>query len=164
MPGQGWGSGAGGAGPTLSPGERGLIPPSHSVFPQIPQAGGWGPWGPWGDCSRSCGGGVQFSSRDCTRPVPRNGGKYCEGRRTRFRSCNTQDCPTGSGEAWEGQKPWGGGGRAGTIVPLSVETIPAVEGSDVTLQEPSLAVCGGAKCHTALRSGWLWWRGSHGTS
>eukprot|EP00069_Balaena_mysticetus_P009411 bmy_06342T0 len=62
----------------------------------IPQAGGWGPWGSWGDCSRSCGGGVQFSSRDCTRPIPRNGGKYCEGRHTRFRSCNTQDCPTGS--------------------------------------------------------------------
>lgn len=62
----------------------------------VPQAGGWGPWGPWGDCSRTCGGGVQFSSRDCTRPVPRNGGKYCEGRRTRFRSCNTEDCPHGS--------------------------------------------------------------------
>lgn len=62
----------------------------------VPQAGGWGPWGPWGDCSRSCGGGVQLSSRDCTRPVPRNGGKYCEGRRTRFRSCNTENCPTGS--------------------------------------------------------------------
>ncbi|VTJ85939.1 Hypothetical predicted protein [Marmota monax] len=62
----------------------------------VPQAGGWGPWGPWGDCSRSCGGGVQFSYRDCTRPVPRNGGKYCEGRRTRFRSCNTENCPTGS--------------------------------------------------------------------
>ncbi|ELV13285.1 A disintegrin and metalloproteinase with thrombospondin motifs 4 [Tupaia chinensis] len=61
-----------------------------------PQAGGWGPWGPWGDCSRTCGGGVQFSSRDCTRPVPRNGGKYCEGRRTRFRSCRPEDCPTGS--------------------------------------------------------------------
>ncbi|EDL94619.1 a disintegrin and metallopeptidase with thrombospondin motifs 4 [Rattus norvegicus] len=62
----------------------------------IPQAGGWGPWGPWGDCSRTCGGGVQFSSRDCTKPVPRNGGKYCEGRRTRFRSCNTKNCPHGS--------------------------------------------------------------------
>lgn len=62
----------------------------------VPQAGGWGPWGPWGDCSRTCGGGVQFSSRDCTKPVPRNGGKYCEGRRTRFRSCNTDICPTGS--------------------------------------------------------------------
>ncbi|ERE74029.1 A disintegrin and metalloproteinase with thrombospondin motif 4 [Cricetulus griseus] len=62
----------------------------------IPQAGGWGSWGPWGDCSRTCGGGVQFSSRDCTRPVPRNGGKYCEGRRTRFRSCNTENCPSGS--------------------------------------------------------------------
>ncbi|XP_036624757.1 A disintegrin and metalloproteinase with thrombospondin motifs 4 [Trichosurus vulpecula] len=61
-----------------------------------PQAGGWGSWGPWGDCSRTCGGGVQFSSRDCTSPVPRNGGKYCEGRRTRFRSCHTQDCPTGT--------------------------------------------------------------------
>lgn len=78
-----------------------LIPLLHSVFLQVPQAGGWGPWGSWGDCSRSCGGGVQFSYRDCTRPVPRNGGKYCEGRRTRFRSCNTQDCPTGSGEEWE---------------------------------------------------------------
>lgn len=69
-----------------------------SVLLQIPQAGGWGSWGSWGDCSRTCGGGVQFSSRDCTRPVPRNGGKYCEGRRTRFRSCHTQDCPSGSGE------------------------------------------------------------------
>ncbi|XP_028910958.1 A disintegrin and metalloproteinase with thrombospondin motifs 4, partial [Ornithorhynchus anatinus] len=61
-----------------------------------PLAGGWGPWGLWGECSRTCGGGVQFSSRDCTRPVPRNGGKYCEGRRARFRSCNTQDCARGN--------------------------------------------------------------------
>ncbi|XP_061462058.1 A disintegrin and metalloproteinase with thrombospondin motifs 4 isoform X2 [Rhineura floridana] len=59
----------------------------------IPTHGGWGRWGPWGECSRSCGGGVQYSTRECNKPVPRNGGKYCEGKRTQYRSCNIQDCP-----------------------------------------------------------------------
>uniref|UniRef100_A0A8C4JSU5 A disintegrin and metalloproteinase with thrombospondin motifs 4 n=1 Tax=Dromaius novaehollandiae TaxID=8790 RepID=A0A8C4JSU5_DRONO len=58
-----------------------------------PVDGGWGPWGPWGECSRSCGGGVQFSQRACAKPVPRNGGKYCEGKRAQFRSCNVDACP-----------------------------------------------------------------------
>ncbi|XP_032621021.1 A disintegrin and metalloproteinase with thrombospondin motifs 4 [Chelonoidis abingdonii] len=61
-----------------------------------PTPGGWGPWGPWGECSRSCGGGVQFSTRECNKPVPRNGGKYCEGKRTQYRSCSTQECPDGT--------------------------------------------------------------------
>lgn len=123
------------------------LPRHSSVLPQVPQAGGWGPWGPWGDCSRSCGGGVQFSSRDCTRPVPRNGGKYCEGRRTRFRSCSTQDCPAGSGEAGSGRSP-----------------VPAVEGSDFALQGPPLAVWRGEG-----PAGWRfegrvqgWWGGMRG--
>uniref|UniRef100_A0A8C8SR18 A disintegrin and metalloproteinase with thrombospondin motifs 4 n=1 Tax=Pelusios castaneus TaxID=367368 RepID=A0A8C8SR18_9SAUR len=59
----------------------------------IPTPGGWGSWGPWGECSRSCGGGVQFSTRECNKPVPRNGGKYCEGKRTQYRSCSIQECP-----------------------------------------------------------------------
>ncbi|XP_063001924.1 A disintegrin and metalloproteinase with thrombospondin motifs 4 [Elgaria multicarinata webbii] len=62
----------------------------------IPTHGGWGRWGPWGDCSRSCGGGVQYSTRECDKPVPRNGGKYCEGKRTQYRSCNTEDCSNGN--------------------------------------------------------------------
>ncbi|XP_067425697.1 A disintegrin and metalloproteinase with thrombospondin motifs 4 [Emydura macquarii macquarii] len=62
----------------------------------IPSPGGWGSWGPWGECSRSCGGGVQFSTRECNKPVPRNGGKYCEGKRTRYRSCSPQACPDGT--------------------------------------------------------------------
>ncbi|XP_070622363.1 A disintegrin and metalloproteinase with thrombospondin motifs 4 [Erythrolamprus reginae] len=62
----------------------------------IPTNGGWGPWGPWGDCSRTCGSGVQYSTRECNKPIPRNGGKYCEGKRTQFRSCNVQDCPDGN--------------------------------------------------------------------
>ncbi|KAM6970605.1 A disintegrin and metalloproteinase with thrombospondin motifs 8 [Aplochiton taeniatus] len=54
--------------------------------------GGWGAWGPWGPCSRSCGGGVEFSQRECTEPQPRNGGAYCVGMRVTYRSCNIQPC------------------------------------------------------------------------
>lgn len=64
---------------------------------QIPLNGGWGSWGPWGDCSRSCGGGVQYSFRDCDNPLPKNGGKFCEGKRIQYRSCNTEACPDSNG-------------------------------------------------------------------
>ncbi|XP_048418321.1 A disintegrin and metalloproteinase with thrombospondin motifs 8-like isoform X1 [Stegostoma tigrinum] len=62
--------------------------------------GSWGSWTPWGECSRTCGGGVQFSFRECNDPVPQNGGKYCEGQRTRYRSCNTEDCPNKNGKSF----------------------------------------------------------------
>lgn len=64
---------------------------------QTPVNGGWGPWGSWGDCSRTCGGGVQYSFRDCVNPRPKNGGKYCEGKRIQYRSCNTETCPDSNG-------------------------------------------------------------------
>ncbi|VUZ40518.1 unnamed protein product, partial [Hymenolepis diminuta] len=47
----------------------------------------------WGACSRSCGGGVQFSRRECTSPEPQNGGEPCLGTNVRVRSCNVQTCP-----------------------------------------------------------------------
>ncbi|XP_009463250.1 PREDICTED: A disintegrin and metalloproteinase with thrombospondin motifs 4 [Nipponia nippon] len=37
--------------------------------------------------------GVQLSHRNCTTPAPRHGGRYCEGKRTRFQSCNVEECP-----------------------------------------------------------------------
>lgn len=46
----------------------------------------------FGQCSRTCGGGVQSSIRDCNAPTPANGGQYCIGTRIKYRSCNTQDC------------------------------------------------------------------------
>ncbi|XP_056402658.1 A disintegrin and metalloproteinase with thrombospondin motifs 4 [Hyla sarda] len=69
-----------------------------------PVNGGWGAWGPYGECSRTCGGGVQFSHRECNKPVPRNGGKYCEGKRTQYRSCSTQECPTGNAMTYREQQ------------------------------------------------------------
>ncbi|XP_077105471.1 A disintegrin and metalloproteinase with thrombospondin motifs 8-like isoform X2 [Ranitomeya variabilis] len=63
--------------------------------PQVPVDGNWGSWNPWGECSRSCGGGVRFSYRECNDPQPHNGGKYCQGLRAKYESCSTQECPPG---------------------------------------------------------------------
>lgn len=60
--------------------------------------GGWGEWGPWQPCSRTCGGGVMFSYRECNHPSPHNGGKYCLGQRVNYQSCNTQACENSQGE------------------------------------------------------------------
>lgn len=63
---------------------------------QIPVDGSWGPWAPWSSCSRSCGGGITSTHRFCSRPTPRNGGRFCRGERLRFRSCNVGECPGSS--------------------------------------------------------------------
>nr|XP_033815546.1 A disintegrin and metalloproteinase with thrombospondin motifs 20 isoform X1 [Geotrypetes seraphini] len=60
-----------------------------------PIDGEWSQWGPYGACTRTCGGGIKSTSRDCNQPEPKNGGKYCVGRRMKFRSCNTEPCPKG---------------------------------------------------------------------
>ncbi|XP_063799701.1 A disintegrin and metalloproteinase with thrombospondin motifs 8 [Pseudophryne corroboree] len=63
------------------------------VKPKVPVDGNWASWGSWGECSRSCGGGVRFSYRECSDPEPENGGKYCQGQRAIYESCNIQECP-----------------------------------------------------------------------
>lgn len=68
-------------------------PSSFSCLLQPVVDGGWGPWSPWGSCSRSCGGGVQFSYRHCDSPKPQHGGRYCEGQRAKYQSCHTDECP-----------------------------------------------------------------------
>ncbi|KAG8434719.1 hypothetical protein GDO86_012898 [Hymenochirus boettgeri] len=60
---------------------------------KVPVDGNWGSWGEWGECSRSCGGGVRFSYRECNDPAPLSAGKYCKGQRAIYESCNTDDCP-----------------------------------------------------------------------
>ncbi|KAK2849224.1 hypothetical protein Q5P01_009058 [Channa striata] len=56
------------------------------------QDGNWGPWSEFGQCSRTCGGGVQFRTRDCDSPKPANGGRSCMGAGYQFQMCNTNEC------------------------------------------------------------------------
>uniref|UniRef100_A0A6Q2YUB0 Peptidase M12B domain-containing protein n=1 Tax=Esox lucius TaxID=8010 RepID=A0A6Q2YUB0_ESOLU len=65
------------------------IPKEHDA---TPVEGAWGGWSPFGSCSRTCGGGIKIAVRECNQPVPRNGGRYCVGRRMKFRSCNSEPC------------------------------------------------------------------------
>ncbi|XP_029699517.1 A disintegrin and metalloproteinase with thrombospondin motifs 8 isoform X3 [Takifugu rubripes] len=80
---------------------HGACTPTQEVMqPLVVVDGGWSLWGPWRRCSRTCGGGVEFSYRECTDPEPRNGGKYCEGQRVQYQSCNTQACPDHSAKSF----------------------------------------------------------------
>uniref|UniRef100_A0A8C4V0K3 ADAM metallopeptidase with thrombospondin type 1 motif 9 n=1 Tax=Falco tinnunculus TaxID=100819 RepID=A0A8C4V0K3_FALTI len=68
----------------------GMCVPKEREAPVID--GAWGTWSPFGTCSRTCGGGIKTAIRECNRPEPKNGGKYCVGRRMKFKSCNTEQC------------------------------------------------------------------------
>lgn len=59
-------------------------------------AGEWSEWKEWTECSRQCGGGIRYSERDCTNPMPRNGGRNCLGERKRLQICSTRPCPPGT--------------------------------------------------------------------
>lgn len=59
-------------------------------------AGEWSDWSDWTLCSRQCGGGIQYAMRECTNPIPKNGGKFCSGERKRYQVCNTKLCPPGT--------------------------------------------------------------------
>ncbi|XP_052006280.1 A disintegrin and metalloproteinase with thrombospondin motifs 2-like isoform X1 [Xyrauchen texanus] len=58
----------------------------------IKQDGSWGMWSEFGACSRSCGRGLQFRTRDCDNPLPANGGRSCAGPSYQFQMCKTHDC------------------------------------------------------------------------
>ncbi|XP_054258197.1 papilin isoform X2 [Macrosteles quadrilineatus] len=67
-------------------------PGSYVLDVPGPEVGDWGPWSAPGPCSRTCGGGVTFQTRQCREDarIP------CEGAARRYFSCNIQDCPEGS--------------------------------------------------------------------
>uniref|UniRef100_A0A8D0L7W9 ADAM metallopeptidase with thrombospondin type 1 motif 9 n=1 Tax=Sphenodon punctatus TaxID=8508 RepID=A0A8D0L7W9_SPHPU len=67
--------------------------------------GAWGTWSPFGACSRTCGVPKHQTKHTIFSQEtyvifyffsffirPRNGGKYCVGRRMKFKSCNTEPC------------------------------------------------------------------------
>lgn len=53
--------------------------------------GGWSGWSTWGECSRSCGAGMRFRTRSCTRPIPSRGSN-CIGPKTERGSCHLMPC------------------------------------------------------------------------
>ncbi|KAM9743337.1 LOW QUALITY PROTEIN: A disintegrin and metalloproteinase with thrombospondin motifs 3 [Menidia menidia] len=60
---------------------------------QVKQDGAWGSWSKYGSCSRSCGTGVRFRTRQCNNPAPSNGGQDCPGVNYEFQLCNADECP-----------------------------------------------------------------------
>ncbi|XP_069486747.1 A disintegrin and metalloproteinase with thrombospondin motifs 3 isoform X2 [Ambystoma mexicanum] len=60
---------------------------------QLKQDGGWGSWTKYGSCSRTCGSGVRFRTRQCNNPMPVNGGQDCPGVNFEYQLCNTEECP-----------------------------------------------------------------------
>ncbi|KAM3867828.1 A disintegrin and metalloproteinase with thrombospondin motifs 3 [Diretmus argenteus] len=60
---------------------------------QVKQDGVWGSWSKYGSCSRSCGTGVRFRTRQCNNPAPSTGGQDCPGVNYEYQLCNTDDCP-----------------------------------------------------------------------
>ncbi|MBN3302578.1 ATS2 metalloproteinase, partial [Amia calva] len=58
----------------------------------LKQDGNWGMWSKFGSCSRTCGGGVRFRTRQCDNPLPANGGRTCYGPTHEIQLCNTEEC------------------------------------------------------------------------
>ncbi|XP_028574056.2 A disintegrin and metalloproteinase with thrombospondin motifs 2 [Podarcis muralis] len=73
----------------------------------LKQDGNWGAWSKFGSCSRTCGTGVKFRTRQCDNPHPANGGRTCFGPSYEFQLCSTNDCPKENEDFREEQcKQW----------------------------------------------------------
>ncbi|XP_048582923.1 zonadhesin isoform X2 [Nematostella vectensis] len=61
----------------------------------VPINGHWGRWSSWGECSRMCGDGVHTRTRLCDDPMPRFGGKTCQGVSRQSEVCKARACGLG---------------------------------------------------------------------
>ncbi|CAH0728115.1 unnamed protein product, partial [Brenthis ino] len=75
----------------------GLFLSASYIVPGGEGSGAWGEWGEVSPCSRTCGGGVASQKRICLE-VGSDGQPLCTGGDTKYFSCQTQDCPEGSGD------------------------------------------------------------------
>ena len=78
----------------------------------------------WSDCSRTCGGGIRKSVRDCDTPTPTNGGLYCTGDRLRYKSCKTEDCHNAADFRLEQCKAYNGNNFKIADLPSWVQWVP----------------------------------------
>ncbi|KAK3740919.1 hypothetical protein QZH41_006085 [Actinostola sp. cb2023] len=70
-----------------------------------PIDGVYGSYSSYGDCSKSCGTGVQYKTRQCSNPKPQYGGKNCVGPAKASQACNTHPCPIDG--VYGGYTPYG---------------------------------------------------------
>ncbi|XP_060621599.2 netrin receptor UNC5A isoform X3 [Anolis sagrei] len=65
---------------------------SAAVTVYVP--GGWASWSIWSVCGADC---THWRSRECSDPVPRNGGDECQGPELETRNCTSELCSHGTG-------------------------------------------------------------------
>ena len=63
---------------------------------------GWSPWSNWTKCSRTCGGGIQFRERTCSKNCPQNRGWHQEPK-----NCGMVQCAPGHRSRWGVWTEWG---------------------------------------------------------
>ena len=78
----------------------------------------------WSDCSRTCGGGIRKSVRECDNPSPTYGGLYCTGDKLRYESCQTKDCQHASDFRLEQCRAFDGNNFKIDDLPSSVQWVP----------------------------------------
>ncbi|XP_053374772.1 cell migration-inducing and hyaluronan-binding protein-like [Mercenaria mercenaria] len=49
-------------------------------------------WSEWSVCTKTCGGGVQYKTRECSNPMPEGGGGGCRYPHIKSRDCQIQTC------------------------------------------------------------------------
>uniref|UniRef100_T1IJ50 Hemicentin-1 n=1 Tax=Strigamia maritima TaxID=126957 RepID=T1IJ50_STRMM len=68
------------------------------LIENCPIDGDWGVWSAWTTCSKSCGKGKMFRTRECDNPAPADGGKECEGHKKYSLECVLiENCPIDGG-------------------------------------------------------------------
>lgn len=65
--------------------------------PSCPIDGGWSDWSPWSECDVDYGDGTKTRTRECTNPVPQNGGAGCVGDAIEIADCNNGPAPIDGG-------------------------------------------------------------------
>ncbi|VDI24946.1 Hypothetical predicted protein [Mytilus galloprovincialis] len=71
-----------------------------------PVDGDWASWSSWTDCPVNCKGEILSRKRNCTNPMPQNGGKYCIGNETETSSCEALGCPCIVDGGWSPWSSW----------------------------------------------------------
>ncbi|KAL3852004.1 hypothetical protein ACJMK2_015693, partial [Sinanodonta woodiana] len=66
--------------------------------------GTWSAWTNYTACSKTCGGGIQFRSRQCSFQTGHPHGRDCIGNTSSSQECHTNLCPVNG--YWEEWTPW----------------------------------------------------------